>query len=55
MKAAGIRCELFGYEDAGHGFYNYGRGQDRTFAEMDAFLVSLGWLKTGCKEGDGKE
>ena len=45
MKAAGIRCDLFGYEDAGHGFYNYGHGQKQTLAEVDQFLVSLGWLK----------
>lgn len=47
MTAAGVRCELFGYEDAGHGFYNSGRGRDQTCAAMDAFLVSLGWLKPG--------
>ncbi len=45
MKAAGIRCQLVGFEDAGHGFYNYGRGQSQTLAQMDAFLVRLGWLK----------
>ena len=54
MKAAGIRCKLFGYEDAGHGFYNYGRGRSRTIAEMEAFLVSLGWLKAGRNEA-GKD
>ncbi len=41
MKATGVHCDLIGYEDVGHGFYNYGRGQQQTFAEMDAFLVRL--------------
>lgn len=54
MKAAGIRCELSGYEDAGHGFYNYGRGQQQTLAEMDAFLVRLGWLQAGRGERRGE-
>jgi acetyl esterase/lipase len=51
MKAAGVHCDLFGYDDAGHGFYNYGRGQKQTFAEMDAFLVRLGWLTIGAHRG----
>jgi acetyl esterase/lipase len=51
MKAAGARCELVGYEQAGHGFYNFGRDHHRTSAEMDAFLVSLGWLKAVRSEG----
>ena len=52
MKAAGVRCDLVGYEEAGHGFYNYGSGQRQTIAEMNAFLVSLGWLKASRGQRD---
>jgi len=49
MKEAGNRCELVGYEGEGHGFFNFGRGDNAYFIattkEMDKFLVSLGWLK----------
>lgn len=49
MAKAGNRCELIGYEGQVHGFFNYGRGDGshytKTVAEMDRFLVSLGWLK----------
>ena len=48
MKAAGNRCELVGYEGEGHGFFNYGRGNNRFFRETliktDEFLASLGYL-----------
>ncbi len=49
MKKAGNRCQLVGYEDQSHGFFNYGRGDSKMFAEtvkaMDAFFVELGFLK----------
>jgi len=49
MKQAGNRCELVGYEGQGHGFFNYGRGDNTNFIattkEMDEFFASLGWLK----------
>jgi len=49
MIEAGNRCELVGYPDQGHGFFNPGRGDGAahrdTTARMDAFLVSLGWLE----------
>lgn len=49
MKEAGNRCELEGYEGQAHGFFNFGRNEnkfyDDTLAKADAFLVSLGWLK----------
>jgi acetyl esterase len=49
MKKAGVRCDLHIYEDQPHGFFNYGRGGNRYYAEtlvaLDKFLVSLGWLK----------
>jgi acetyl esterase/lipase len=49
MKSAGNRCELVGYDDQPHGFFNYGRGDNRhyrdTVRRMDRFLASLGWLE----------
>ena len=49
MKAAGVRCELVGFEGQSHGFFNYGRGGDdnfiRTVEAADKFLASLGFLK----------
>ena len=48
--AAGNRCKLEGYEDAGHGFFNHGRGGKpgefyiRTVFALDRFLASLGDL-----------
>ena len=48
MKAAGNRCELVGFEGLGHGFFNYGRGDNRLFRETlesaDRFLASLGYV-----------
>ena len=44
MKAAGNRCELVGYADQVHGFFNQEPWLAKTIAEMDKFLVSLGWL-----------
>ena len=47
-KEAGNQCRIMTYEGQGHGFFNHGRSgnkyYDLTFAEMDAFLVDLGWL-----------
>ncbi len=50
MLENGNRCELFGYENAGHGFFNYYGNEDKTHfkdtvKKMDSFLVSLGYLK----------
>jgi acetyl esterase len=49
MKAMGNRCDLEGYEGETHGFFNYGRGDNKAYEDtvkkMDAFFVSLGWLK----------
>ncbi len=48
MKAAGNRCELDLYDGREHGFFNYGRGDNKDFrattASMDRFLVSLGYM-----------
>ncbi|MHC4556605.1 MAG: alpha/beta hydrolase [Planctomycetota bacterium] len=45
----GNRCELVGYDDQPHGFFNYGRSDNKYFIDtvkrMDVFLVSLGYLK----------
>lgn len=47
-EKAGNRCEIVTYDGQGHGFFNYGRSgnkyYDLTVAEMDKFLVDLGWL-----------
>ena len=49
MKDAGNTCELFGYDDQGHGFFNYGRGRSKLYAttlrEADIFLAGLGYLE----------
>ncbi len=49
MKAAGNRCELDLYDGREHGFFNYGRGNNRDFrattASMDRFLASLGYVQ----------
>lgn len=47
MTENGNRCELVGYEGQGHGFFNArnsGGYYQKTVAEMDRFLVSLGYL-----------
>lgn len=50
MKKSGNRCELVGYADKVHGFFNYGRDEENsgfrdTIAATDRFLVSLGYLE----------
>ena len=49
MKASGARCDVAAYAGKGHGFFNVGRGDAETvretFRRMDAFLVSLGWIR----------
>ena len=44
MKAAGVRCEAFFYDQQGHGFFNKEPFKTRTLIEADKFLTSLGWL-----------
>lgn len=56
MIAAGNRCELNGFSDAPHGFFNASRGNSveqkerfsqwhkRTLIQLDRFLQSLGWM-----------
>ncbi|MFY9252379.1 MAG: alpha/beta hydrolase fold domain-containing protein [Fuerstiella sp.] len=57
MANAGNRCELNGFPEAPHGFFNESRGKDeqrkdrseqwckRTILKLDLFLQSLGWLE----------
>ena len=49
MKQQGSRCELVTYEGQPHGFFNFGRSENKYFLDTlkkaDAFLVSLGYLK----------
>ncbi|MBM3333673.1 alpha/beta hydrolase [Candidatus Sumerlaeota bacterium] len=48
MKEAGNRCELLTYEGQAHGFFNFGRGDNKFFRDtveqMDKFLASLGYI-----------
>ena len=49
MQKAGNRCELVGTEGAAHGFFNWGRGDGKSFvATLEGahrFLASLGWIE----------
>ena len=42
------QCRVEGYEGKPHGFFNYGRDDNKDYTDtvrkMDAFFVSLGWL-----------
>jgi acetyl esterase/lipase len=49
MKEAGVRSELFLYEEQPHGFFNTAK-YDETVKEMDRFLVSLGFLVENLKD-----
>lgn len=55
MAKAGNRCELVPFEGAGHGFFNFGRGDNsayrQTLQKADEFLVSLGFLAPAEKPG----
>lgn len=56
MVAAGSVCRIEVYRGAGHGFHNWFNGRGKhfptTLRQMDAFLVSLDWLK-GADTVDG--
>ncbi|MBL7076796.1 MAG: alpha/beta hydrolase, partial [Kiritimatiellae bacterium] len=43
----GLRCDLHLYKDQPHGFFNLKNKEyyTKTVAEMDQFLISLGFLK----------
>ena len=51
MRQAGNRCELIGYDDQPHGFFNREPWRSRTLAEVDAFFVSLGWIDAAAPDG----
>lgn len=48
MKRLGSRCEVVPAENEAHGFFNFGRNENRwyekTLQATDAFLTSLGYL-----------
>jgi len=52
LRARKARCDLVSYSGAGHGFFNFGRGEgdeknkmyEDTVYRMDGFLYSLEWL-----------
>jgi acetyl esterase/lipase len=48
MREAGNRCELKGYDGQPHGFFNYGKSNNRlykaTMGELEEFLQSLDYL-----------
>lgn len=47
MEEAGNRCDLFLYEDQGHGFFNYKNPENyrKTILETARFLESLGYIR----------
>jgi len=49
MSRAGNQCRLVPFEGAGHGFFNYGRGDNAAYKETlrqtDQFLTELGYLE----------
>ena len=53
LKAAGVKSEVWIYDDQPHGFFNESKSPKSfrdTVMKTDAFLVSLGWI-----EGDADE
>ncbi len=52
--AAGNKCRIVTYEGQKHGFFNFARSHGKyyklTVAEMDKFLVSLGWLEKSASD-----
>jgi acetyl esterase/lipase len=60
MKEDGNVCRLVPFEEKGHGFFNYGRDKDnssfnKTIAEADKFLTSLGYLEDISKPNQPKK
>lgn len=49
MEAVGNRCELVGFEGRSHGFFNFGRSQNKyyheTLSHTERFLTSLGFMQ----------
>ncbi|MCA9058906.1 MAG: dienelactone hydrolase family protein, partial [Planctomycetaceae bacterium] len=48
MQSAGVRCETKVFPGMPHGFFNYGKYDNKpyeeTIAATDQFLRSLGWI-----------
>ena len=48
IEKVGSRCDLHLYKGQDHGFFNYGRNENKyyelTLIETDKFLASLGWI-----------
>lgn len=57
MNDAGIACCLVLAEGQGHGFFNFGRGENvwyqKTVVECEQFLRRLGWLEEVASESVG--
>ncbi len=49
MAAAGNRCELVGYADKEHGFFNHGRDDNEAYRDTlrrtHLFFRDLGWIE----------
>lgn len=58
MRAAGGKCQLIGYADQPHGFFNYGRANNRYYQEtmeaVDRFLAELGYVAPAGTAADAK-
>lgn len=50
MVKSGNECELVGFEGEGHGFFNFGRGDnssyEKSIRDLDRFLVTYGFLES---------
>ncbi len=48
IEKIGGRCDLHLYEGQEHGFFNYGKANNKyytqTLIETDKFIASLGWI-----------
>ena len=45
LRKQGVFVDLKAYEGAGHGFFNLEPYFSQTAEELEAFLLSLGWLE----------
>lgn len=58
IEQVGSRCDLHLYDGEEHGFFNYGRKENKyyklTLLETDRFLQSLGWINGSATLEDSK-
>ena len=44
-----MSCDLKGYEGEKHGFFNFGKGENKMFhqtmADLDEFLLFMSWIE----------